>query len=104
MNSTAAAIQEQAGSWPELEPGPLIAGGLLLGIGGMLALIGLAVAGSHVAAATRRWVHAMDVPPAELARLKWDQARTAAAAGASSWREHPNAKIGWSGRTTSSDS
>jgi hypothetical protein len=101
MNSRAAAIQGQPGSWPELQSGPLIAGGVLLGIGGMIALIGLAVAGSHIAAATRKWVRAMDVPPSELVALKWDQARTAAAAGASSWREHPNAKVGWSGRTAS---
>ena len=45
MNSTAGS-QGQAGSWPELESGPLIVGGVLLGIGSMLALIGLAVAGS----------------------------------------------------------
>ncbi len=101
MNSTAGS-QGQAGSWPELESGPLIVGGVLLGIGSMLALIGLAVAGSHVAAATRRWVREMDVPPGDLAKLKWEQARTAAVAGASSWREHPNARVGWSGRTAGS--
>ena len=91
-------------SWPELQAGPLIAGGVLLGVGGVLALIGLAVAGSHIAAATRKWAAEMDVPPGGLARLKRDQARTAAAAGASSWREHPNATIGWSGRTGGSNS
>lgn len=29
---------------------------------------------------------AMEVPPSEVARLKWVQAKTAAAAGAATWR------------------
>ena len=28
----------------------------------------------------------MEVPPSEVARLKWAQAKTAAAAGAATWR------------------
>ena len=64
------------------EIGPLIAGSVLLGIGGVIALARLAIAGSHVAAATRQWVRDMEVPPGQLARPKWEQARTAAAAGA----------------------
>ena len=73
---------------------------MLLGVGGVVALVGLAIAGSHVATATRQWVREMDVPPGQLAKLKWEQARTAAAAGASTWREHPNAHAARaSGRT-----
>ena len=52
----------------------------------MIALAGLAVGGSHLFAATRRWIQAMEVPPSEVARLKWAQAKTAAAAGAAAWR------------------
>jgi hypothetical protein len=98
MTSSASASPGQAWTWPELQAGPLIVGGVLIGIGAAFALAGLAVAGSHVAMSTRRWARELDVPPGELARLKWEQARAAAAAGASSWQNHPNAKVGLSGR------
>jgi hypothetical protein len=88
------AIDSQpAGTWPELKSGPLVAGGVLIGIGAMVALAGLAVAGSHVIAATRRWTQELEIAPSELARLRWEQAKFAAATGASAWREHPNAKV-----------
>ena len=83
---------QPSGTWPELESGPLITGGVLIGIGALVALAGLAVAGTHVAAATRAWIKELEIPPSELAKLKWEQAKTAAATGASTWREHPNAK------------
>jgi hypothetical protein len=54
-----------------------------------VALAGLAVGGSHLVAATRRWVAEMEVPPSELARIKWAQARAAAAAGAEAWQKAP---------------
>ena len=83
---------QPAGTWPELQSGPLITGGVLIGIGAVVGLVGLAVAGAHVVAATRAWVRELEIPPSELARLKWEQAKTAAATGVSTWREHPNAK------------
>jgi hypothetical protein len=79
-------------TWPQLQSGPLITGGVLVGIGAAVALAGLAIAGSHVVAATRAWINELEIPPGELARLKWEQAKTAAASGVSTWREHPNAK------------
>ncbi len=83
---------QPAGSWPQLDSGPLIAGGVLIGIGAVVALVGLGIAGSHVVAATRTWVRELEMPPSELAKLKWEQAKTSAASGVSTWREHPNAK------------
>ena len=83
---------QPAKTWPELESGPLITGGVLIGIGAVVALVGLGIAGSHVVAATRTWIRELEIPPSELAKLKWEQAKTAAASGASTWREHPNAK------------
>ena len=59
----------------QLRSGPLITGAALIGGGVMLALAGLAVGGAHLLAATRRWVDEMEVPPSELARLKWAQAK-----------------------------
>lgn len=82
-----------AGSWPQVRSGPLVVGGILVGIGAMAAIAGLAVAGTHVAAATRAWLKELETPPSELARLKWEQAKTAAASGAATWRDHPNAKV-----------
>src|ERR1700720_4076166 len=82
------------GAWPQVRPGPLRAGGSLAAVGAVVAFAGLAVAGSHVFAATRAWVKELETPPSELARLKWEQAKTAAASGAATWRDHPNAKVG----------
>ncbi len=70
----------------QLSSGPLIAGAVIAGAGVFLALAGLAIGGSHLVAATRRWIKAMETPPAELARLRWAQAKGAAAAGADAWQ------------------
>jgi uncharacterized damage-inducible protein DinB len=65
----------------------------LIGIGAVVAIAGLAVAGSHVVIATRAWIKELETPPSQIARLKWEQAKTAAVSGANTWREHPNAKV-----------
>ena len=79
--------------WPRVRSGPLVAGGTLIGIGAAVAMAGVAVAGTHVVAATRAWIKELETPPGELARLRWEQAKTAAAAGAATWRKHPNAQV-----------
>lgn len=73
-------------SGPQFRSGPLIASAALVGAGTLIALAGLAVGGSHLASATRRWVRDMEVPPGEIARQKWAQAKAAAAAGTSAWQ------------------
>jgi hypothetical protein len=75
--------------WPQVRSGPLVAGGILVGIGAVAAMAGAAVAGTHVVAATRAWIKELETPPGQLARLRWEQAKAAAA----TWREHPNAKV-----------
>jgi hypothetical protein len=77
---------QTSSSWPELRTGPLITGAALVGAGTLLALAGLAVGGSHLLSATRRWIREMEVPPSELAKIKWAQAKTAAAAGTAAWQ------------------
>jgi hypothetical protein len=84
---------QPARAWPRLESGPLITGGVLIGIGAVVAMAGLTVAGSHVVAATRAWIKELETPPSQIAKLKWEQAKTAAASGANTWREHPNAQV-----------
>jgi hypothetical protein len=77
---------EKRSAGPQLKSGPMITGAALVGAGAMLALAGLAVGGSHLMSATRRWIREMEVPPSELAKLKWAQARAAAAAGSAAWQ------------------
>ncbi len=65
----------------------VLAGGLVLaGIGGVLAFTGFTVTAVAVLTATRRWINNRDVPPSEVVRHKWEQARSATAAGASAWK------------------
>ncbi len=80
------ATTEKSNGLPTFRSGLLITGGSLIAAGALIALAGLAVGGSHVVLATRRWIREMEVPPGELAKIKWTQARSAAAAGAAAWQ------------------
>jgi len=77
---------QDSNNLPDFRTGPLITGAALIGAGTVVALVGLVVGGSHLLSATRRWIQEMDVPPSEVAKLKWAQARTAATAGTAAWR------------------
>jgi hypothetical protein len=90
--ASAATNSQSAGTWPQMRSGPLITGGVLVGIGAAFALAGMAVAGFHLLSATKEWSDELEIPPSQLAKLKWEQAKSAAASGASTWREHPNAR------------
>ena len=83
---------EHSSSWPELRTGPMITGAALAGAGALLVLAGLAVGGSHLFSATRRWIRETDVPPSEQARIKWAQAKSAAAAGTAAWQNGASAR------------
>jgi len=93
---------QPTGNWPQVRSGPLVVGGILIGIGAVVAMAGAAVASAHVAAAIRAWINELETPPGQLARLKWEQAKAAAASGASTWQDHPNAKIGLARRSSGS--
>ena len=73
-------------NFPQVRSAPLITGGSLVAVGGLIALAGVIVGGLHLIGATRQWISEMEVPPSELARLKWAQAKAAASAGASAWQ------------------
>jgi len=60
---------------------------LLVGVGGLVGGVGLLVAFGTLVGACRRWYHRVDLPPNELAKLKWEQAKAAAGAGAGAWRD-----------------
>jgi hypothetical protein len=72
----------------------MITSAALFGAGALIALAGLAVGGSHLFSATRRWIREMETPPSEQARIKWAQAKTAAAAGAAAWQNGVSAHQG----------
>lgn len=70
----------------------LIVGGALIGTGSVIALTGATLTGSALVAAVRRRVSEMEVPPRELAKQKWVQAKSAAAAGVGAWQRNGAAK------------
>lgn len=72
---------------PQFRTAPLIISAAMVGGGTLIALTGLAVGGGHLLSVTRQWINEMEVPPSELARLKWTQARAAMAAGAAAWQD-----------------
>jgi hypothetical protein len=80
-------------NWPQVRTAPLITGGTLVAVGGLIALAGVIVGGLHLIAATREWIGEMEVPPSELAKLKWAQAKAAATAGASAWQNGTGAVV-----------
>jgi hypothetical protein len=65
---------------------PLMVGGALMGLAGVLGLAGIVVSGTALAAAVREWASRQEVPPTELARHHWARAKAATAAGATHWR------------------
>jgi len=71
---------------PQIRSGPLITGAVLVGAGTFLVLTGLAVGSSHLLSVTRQRVREMEVPPNELAKQKYAQARAAVAASTAVWQ------------------
>jgi hypothetical protein len=72
-------------------------GAWVFGIGSVVSMVGLAMAGNALAAAARQYVQQMEVPPKELARRGWHQARHAATAGATAgaqaWQAAQNGHV-----------
>ena len=64
----------------------VVGGSILIGIGGVVALAGLAMAGTALVAAWRDRVNQMEVPPSVLAKQNWDRFRAATAAGLGEFR------------------
>ena len=77
---------ESRSGGPQFQAAPLITSAALVGAGTLIVLVGVAVGGGHLVSATRKWVNEMEVPPSELARAKWGQARAAMSAGAQAWQ------------------
>ena len=69
-------------SLQDVPRGMLTAAALLIGLASLLGLAGLATFAAALATACRRWYSRADLAPADLARLKWEQAKAAAARAA----------------------
>ena len=79
-------------SLQDVPRGMLAAAALLIGLASLIGLAGLATVAAALATACRRWYGRADLAPADLARLKWEQARAAAAASSGAWRQTELAK------------
>jgi hypothetical protein len=74
-------------SLEDINRGTMLTAVVLMAIGALLGLAGISVGSAAVIGACRRWYRRVDLPPHELARLKWEQAKAAAGAGAGAWRD-----------------
>jgi hypothetical protein len=58
---------------------------VLIGAGSLMGLAGLITGGTAMFSATRRWFRELAIPPAEVTKHKWGQARSVAS-GAQTWQ------------------
>jgi hypothetical protein len=65
----------------------LIAGSTVLATAGVLGLTGLGLATTAMVAMARQRINRMELPPREVAKRQWKQARAAVSAGAGAWRQ-----------------
>jgi hypothetical protein len=77
----------------QVRSGPMLSGAALIGVGGLIAMVGVAIGGFHLLSAIRQWVTEMETSPSDLAKQKLAQARAAAAAAnaaaADAWQHAP---------------
>ena len=64
----------------------MIVGMALVATGGLISLCGMAISGTAMVTAIRRWVVAQQEPPSAIVKRKIAQAKAATAAGASAWQ------------------
>jgi hypothetical protein len=69
-------------------------GAILTAAGAAVACAGMALAGFALLTAGRRMVERMEVPPAEQAAAKWQQAKNASRAGMQAWQSASGAPDG----------
>ena len=60
-------------------------GAVLVGAGALIGMAGALVGGLALCSAASRWIHELEVPPTEVAKQKWGQAKAATQAGAQAW-------------------
>ena len=65
----------------------MIVGFALVATAGVIGLCGVALSGTALVRAARRWVRAQQEPPSAVVKRKLSQAKAATAAGASAWQD-----------------
>jgi hypothetical protein len=75
----------------QLNKGLLLTSAALIGGAAVLGATGILLGGASLISATRQWVRQLERPPADVARSKWQQVRTAGSAAATAWQNQPSA-------------
>lgn len=70
----------------EIDTAHFVAAAVLIGVGGLLAFIGVIIGTLHAITEGTRLVGRMETPPNELAKANVNRLSAAAKAGASAWR------------------
>ena len=69
----------------------LLASAALMATAGVVGMVGVGIATMALVSMARRRISVMEVPPSEIARKQWRQARAAVSAGAGAWRGNSGA-------------
>ena len=78
----------------QFEPGPFLIGSVLVGVGALLAFLGLAIGGLHSINQGIRWARSWEQVPGDLAKTKWAKVKAASAAGSEAWKGSAPAVLG----------
>ncbi|NUL01737.1 hypothetical protein HRW07_00380 [Streptomyces lunaelactis] len=78
----------------EIDTRLVTTGAVLTAVGAVVACSGMAIAAFAVLTAGRRMIRDMDVPPAQQAAMKWQQAKDASRAGMQAWQSASGAQNG----------
>ncbi|MEU9266752.1 hypothetical protein AB0E04_15070 [Streptomyces sp. NPDC048251] len=70
----------------EIDTRLVTTGAVLTAAGAAVACVGMAIGAFAVFTAGRRMIRDMDVPPAQQAAVKWQQAKEASRAGVRAWQ------------------
>ena len=74
-------------SLQDLDRRLLVGAAVMLAVAAVAGLAGLTMISAALVTAARRWYRRVDLPPHEIANLKWHQAKAAMGAGAGAWRD-----------------
>jgi len=85
---------ETGGSGFEVDTGPFMVATVFIGAGVLLGFIGFIIAALHALSQSSQVINQMETPPNELARVRMNQMKAAARAGANGWKEFVQADGG----------
>jgi hypothetical protein len=63
----------------------VMVGAVLVGAGSLIGLAGAIVGGHAMVSAMQRWFGELEVPPTEVVKHKWGQAKASTMSGAQAW-------------------